>query len=92
MENSTGYSENYKKLAKSALEDIYNGGACNPTPMVRVMGEIVAEARQIAGTELKSEAYAPMRLILAQLNYLVGAGIGSYPGVENDIAFVESLK
>jgi len=84
------YSANYKKIAKSALE-IYTGGAVNPTPLVRIMGEAVAEARQIAGTELKAEAYAPMRLILAQLNYLVGAGIGSYPGVEEDIKFVENI-
>jgi hypothetical protein len=84
------YSPTYKKLAKDALE-IYNNGAVNPIPLVRIVSELMVESKAIGGANIKAPVYAPVRLILAQLAYLMGTGIGSYELVEKDIAFVESL-
>ena len=66
------------KLTK-ACEDansIYNGGACNPSGISRALVNACDAAREIVGTDAKQMEYAPARLILAQLNYLTGTGIG----------------
>ena len=82
-------SERYVKLAKDALE-IYNG-AVNPIPLMRIANELMEESKAQGGCNIKSEIYAPVRLILAQLNFLMGGGIGSYDQVDSDVKFVESL-
>lgn len=84
------HSEKYKKLAKDAL-DIYKGGACNPIPLMRIAGELMEESKSEGGCNINSPIYAPVRLILAQLSYLAGNGIGSYTLVDEDVKFVESL-
>lgn len=76
-------------LAKDALE-IYNG-AVNPIPLMRIANELMEESKAQGGCNIKSEIYAPVRLILSQLNFLMGGGTGMYEQVGGDIEFIESL-
>lgn len=79
-----------QKAARDAL-DIYNGGAVNTTAICAALTRAVAAARMFAGTDMKCDAYAPVRIILAQLWFLAGKGIGSYAGVEKDIELCELM-
>lgn len=80
--------EVYRKLCKDALE-IYQGGACNPTPLIRILSELNELLRRSVGTDMKHVAYAPVRLIMAQLGWLAGMGIGTVP--DGDAEFVERI-
>lgn len=78
-----------KKSATDALE-IYNNGAVNPTAICNVMVSAIAAARERVGTDMTAPEYAPVRLIMAQLWYLAGKGIGSYVGVDEDMKLCEA--
>jgi hypothetical protein len=84
------YSDKYIDLAKRALE-IYLNGAVNPIPLTRIISELMEESKAQGGCSINSSIYAPVRLILAQLNYLMGGGIGTYDKIDEDIQFVEGL-
>lgn len=71
-------------LAKSANEarDIWNGGACNPRAMARALVRSL-DAGQEAGN-LRGEAGAPARIILAQLCFILACSPNSLGDVESD--------
>lgn len=71
--------------------DIYNGGACNPVAIVNRLLEAIRVARDIDGSEAKKPSYAPARLIIAQLCWLTGQGIGDYPALKEDLKYCEDL-
>lgn len=77
-------------VARNAL-GIYNGGACNTSAIVKQISIACEVARAEAGTEAKAEKYAPMRLMIAQLCWLTGQGIGTYGSLEADIKYCEDL-
>ena len=79
-----------QKAAKDALE-VYNNGAVNPTAICNSMSAAITAARVFSGTEMKCDAYAPVRLMMAQLWFLAGKGIGNYDGVEKDIGLCELI-
>lgn len=76
--------------ARNAVE-IYSGGACNPTAIVNHIAEAVKAAREFDGTDAKGPNYAPARLMIAQLCWLTGQGIGDYPALKEDLKYCEDL-
>lgn len=84
-------SEKMKKIAKDA-EVIYEG-ACNPRGIARALVEACDFAADNGdGSDAKRKLYAPARLILRQLNYLMGLSIGDGGNVEEDIKLVAMMK
>lgn len=85
-------NKKYYHAARNALE-IWKNGACNPVAIMGVAHEAAKLCRVLScTTEIKHQYWAPVRLILAQLSFLAGTGIGDYYGVEGDITFVEALE
>lgn len=85
-------AERLQQAARDALL-ILDPGACNPRGVARSLVEVIDVGMEAAnGTGIRShEALAPARLVLAQLTFLVGFGIGDYPKYEEDESICKRL-
>jgi len=55
---------------------IYDGGACNPIPLARVLHEFMQFGSEHGYDTKRLQTHAVTRLILAQMSSLAGIGIG----------------
>lgn len=71
--------EELKKAAKDALEIVE--GACNPRAIARALVKAIdAGCEQGKGSTPRGEHFAPARLMLTQLTYLMGTSFDSLGG------------
>ena len=92
--------ERIQRVAKSAKDAIqcWDGGACNPRAIARAIVRACDSGSDAMGGSLWTESTmeraplgAPARILMAQLGWLLGSGIGDYPGVDDDLAVCRRL-
>ena len=80
-------SERWQAIAKTA-KSIWEDGPVNVIPLSHILAEAAKLGMEACGSNVKLKlhfhwAYAPFRLILAQILFLIGEGLGGLPSEDH---------